>query len=54
MKHDRILLSHDKRTMPSHFYALLANLGSDEHSPGVLLVPQRLAIGPSIDAVAEI
>ncbi|GAC1447414.1 MAG: hypothetical protein PVSMB4_02790 [Ktedonobacterales bacterium] len=52
--HDRILLSHDKRTMPDHFYRFLAQLGSGEHSPGVLLVPQKLAIGDTIAAVAEV
>lgn len=52
--HERILLSHDKRTMPDHFYHFLAQLGADEHSPGVLLLPQNLAIGPSITIILEI
>lgn len=52
--HDRILLSHDKRTMPDHFYRFLALLAPGEHSPGVLLLTQNLAIGKSIAAVVEI
>lgn len=52
--HDRILLSHDKRTMPDHFYNFLAQLVPGEHSPGVMLVPQELAIGPAIDAMLVI
>ncbi|HEX6121885.1 MAG TPA: DUF5615 family PIN-like protein [Ktedonobacterales bacterium] len=52
--HDRILLSHDKRTMPDHFYQFLAQLAPGEHSPGVLLLAQNLAIGKAIAAVVEI
>jgi hypothetical protein len=52
--HDRILLSHDQRTMPRHFFAFLAQLGSSERCPGVMLVPQDLGIGPAIEAVLEI
>ncbi len=42
----RILLSHDLSTMPSHFGAYLA---SGQHSPGLLLVPQSLPIGQTIE-----
>ncbi len=46
--HDRILASHDKRTMPDHFGAFLA---SGQHSPGVMLISPKLSIGESIDAL---
>ncbi len=52
--HDRILLSHDNRTMPDHFYRFLAQLDADGRSPGVMLLPQSLAIGPSIAIILEI
>lgn len=52
--HDRILLSHDKRTMPDHFSRFLTQLDADKHCPGVMLLPQNLAIGPSIVAILEI
>lgn len=52
--HDRILLSHDKRTMPDHFYQFLAQLPPGAYSPGVMLVAQDLAIGRAIDAILEV
>ena len=36
----RVLVSHDRSTMPSHFAEFLKN----EPSPGVLLVPQYLPV----------
>lgn len=42
---DRVLLTHDARTMPGFFYNLLGRLPPGEHHPGVLLVPQETAIG---------
>jgi hypothetical protein len=39
--------------MPEHFYRFLAQL-APRHSPGVLLLPQKLAIGPSIAAIVEV
>jgi hypothetical protein len=36
----RILVSHDKKTMPQHFAAFIQN----NTSPGVFIVPQHLAI----------
>ena len=48
---NRILLSHDRRTMPAHFYAFLAQLATGEHSPGVMLISQEIAIGEAIQAV---
>jgi hypothetical protein len=50
-RHDRILLTHDVNTMPGHFYALLQTLPEDEHTPGVLAIPQLLPIGAAIDAL---
>ncbi|MGO9256867.1 MAG: DUF5615 family PIN-like protein [Bryobacteraceae bacterium] len=43
---DRILVTHDFRTMPRHFGDFLQSRGS---SPGVLLVPQYLPIGEAIE-----
>ena len=42
---DRILVSHDFRTMPQHFGDFLQAGGT---SPGVFLVPQHLAIGEAV------
>src|SRR6185312_2800074 len=47
-KHDRILLSHDKRTMPRHFAAFLAD---GHQSPGIMLVSRKVAIGQAIEAL---
>lgn len=51
---DRILLSHDVHTMPGHFYSLLAQLSSDQHLPGVLLVAQEAPISGAIQWIAEV
>jgi hypothetical protein len=41
----RILISHDRKTMPSHFARFL-----DSHSsPELIIVPQDLDIGPAIE-----
>jgi hypothetical protein len=45
---DRILVSHDFKTMPRHFAEFLQARGS---SPGVILVPQHLHVG---EAIAEL
>lgn len=50
----RILLSHDGRTMPGHFYDLLSQLAADERHPGVILVPQDTAVGTAIAWISEI
>ena len=47
-EHDRILLSHDKRTMPYHFAAFLAE---GNQSPGIMLVSRKVAIGQAIEAL---
>src|SRR6476660_5754735 len=41
----RILVSHDRRTMPSHFTRFLR----EHSSPGLILVPQDLDIGVVIE-----
>lgn len=43
-----VLVSHDYRTMPSHFADLLA---SGHHRPGVLLLHQQLPIAQAIEAL---
>ena len=44
---DRILITHDRRTMPGHFRDLL-NAGKS--SPGVFIVSQFAPIGPVVEA----
>lgn len=44
----RVLVSHDKKTMPRHFYDFL--LGGNE-SPGLILLDQRLPKVQAIDAL---
>jgi hypothetical protein len=44
--HQRLLVSHDAGTMPSHFGAL-RNAGG--RSPGVFLIAQTLDVGSAID-----
>ena len=51
---NRILLTHDINTMPDHFASFLASLAEDEHSPGVMLVAQELAIGIAIQELYEV
>ena len=41
----RILVSHDRRTMPSHFGRFVEN----RVSPGVLIVPQELPLRAAIE-----
>ncbi|MEO8098624.1 MAG: hypothetical protein ABI811_13050 [Acidobacteriota bacterium] len=41
----RVLVSHDRRTMPVHF----ARFTKDRVSPGLLIVSQSLEIGTAID-----
>ena len=43
---NRILVSHDLRTMPRHFGDFLQAHGS---SPGLIVVPQRMPIGAAIE-----
>ena len=44
---DRIVISHDRKTMPAHFARFLI----DRSSPGLIIVPQDLDIGDTIDAL---
>jgi Domain of unknown function (DUF5615) len=48
---DRILVTHDRQTMPHHFGPFLA---TGRSSPGVFLVSQQAAIGKVIDALVLI
>jgi hypothetical protein len=48
---ERILVTHDRRTMPKHFGAFLISGGS---SPGVFLVSQHAPIGEVIDVLVLI
>src|SRR5258708_33365739 len=42
---DRILITHDRRTMPHHFGEFI----SRRDSPGVLVIPQQIGIGAAIE-----
>ncbi len=48
---DRILVTHDRQTMPRHFGAFLM---SGHSSPGVFLVSQQVSIGEVIEALVLI
>jgi predicted nuclease of predicted toxin-antitoxin system len=41
----RVLVTHDQKTMPSHFAAFVATTTS----PGVLIIPQRLPIATAVE-----
>jgi hypothetical protein len=41
----RVLVSHDRKTMPRHFAEFIAR----ETSSGVIIVPQRLAVRRAVD-----
>ena len=43
----RVLVTHDQKTMPSHFAAFIATATS----PGVLIIPQRLPIATAVEDV---
>ena len=44
-KANRVLVSHDERTMPSYF----AEFVQRESTPGVIIIPQQTPIGLAID-----
>jgi hypothetical protein len=46
----RILVSHDLTTMPRHFRHFVAG----QPSPGVILIPQKLALGAVIEDLVTI
>jgi hypothetical protein len=48
----RVLVSHDVGTMPSHFRAFTKVAG--QQSPGVLPIPQILEIGAAIEEILPI
>ena len=50
-KDNRVLVSHDRRTMLNHFRDHLA---AGKHSPGVLIVSQGTPIGPVVEAIVLI
>lgn len=41
----RLLVTHDRKTMPGHFATFIAS----RPSPGVLIVPQRLPIARAVE-----
>jgi predicted nuclease of predicted toxin-antitoxin system len=45
---DRILITHDRRTMTRYFRERLA---AGQSSPGIFIVPQRSAIGDIIESL---
>ena len=45
---DRILITHDRRTMTRYFQA---HLTAGQSSPGIFIVPQRGAIGGIIESL---
>jgi predicted nuclease of predicted toxin-antitoxin system len=47
---NRILVSHDLRTVPRHFRHFITR----QVSPGVILIPQRLALGAAIEDLVTI
>ncbi len=44
-KSERILVTHDRKTLPAHFKRFLET----HSSPGLIVVPQDLEIGPAIE-----
>jgi predicted nuclease of predicted toxin-antitoxin system len=44
-KEKRLLVTHDRKTMPGHFAAFIASTSS----PGVIVVPQRLALNTAVE-----
>jgi hypothetical protein len=48
---DRILLTHDRKTMPRHFRNYVAGLPAGQHSPGVIWIHQNLPVATAIDAI---
>jgi hypothetical protein len=51
---DRIIFTHDIRTMPGHFFAMPTILTPRERLPGVIWVAQEYPIGQAIDELEEI
>jgi hypothetical protein len=47
----RIVVSHDVTTMPDSFAEFLAN---GNHSPGLFLIPQAVAVGAAIESLVMV
>jgi len=47
-KQDRIVITHERRTMPDHFATFLAE---GNQSPGIMLISRKVAIGQAIEAL---
>lgn len=41
----RVLVTHDRKTMPKHFSEFIAN----QSSPGLLIVPQYLSVAAAVE-----
>ena len=50
-QHGRVLVTHDIRTMPRHFEEFLLGGGG---SPGVFLIPQRVAVFVALEELLMI
>jgi predicted nuclease of predicted toxin-antitoxin system len=44
----RILVTHDRRTMPTHFADFIGRKGS----PGVIIISQRVSVGRAMEELA--
>ena len=44
----RILVTHDRRTMPTHF----ADFIQQQESPGVIIISQRMSVRRAVDELA--
>lgn len=44
---NRVLVSHDQKTMPNHFARFVAT----RSSPGLLIIPQRLPTSAAIEGI---
>jgi hypothetical protein len=41
----RVLVTHDRKTMPKHFAEFIAT----QESPGVIIVPQKLSVNAAVE-----
>jgi predicted nuclease of predicted toxin-antitoxin system len=47
---DYVLVSHDVKTVPTHF----AELSMRQRSPGAMLIPQKVSVGAAIESLVMI